>query len=130
MKYAEKAEKLFFDGLNCCQAVFLAFADLHGMPEQQALRLTAGMGGGIGRLREVCGAVSGMVLAAGLLMGPDDPLNADLKAEHYALVQKMVLQFKESAGSFIGTVKSCSQLGTPVTMSCCLVVEWYERFLA
>lgn len=101
MKYAEKAEKLFFDGFNCCQAVFLAFADLHGMPEQQALKLTAGIGGGIGRLREVCGAVSGMVLAAGLLMGPDDPLNADLKAEHYALVQKMVLQFKESAGSFI-----------------------------
>lgn len=101
MNHAERAEKLFFDGLNCCQAVFLAFDDLHGIPEKQAIKLTSGMGGGIGRLREVCGAVSGMVLAAGLLLGPDDPLNAELKAKHYALVQEMAFKFKENCGSFI-----------------------------
>ena len=72
-KYGQKAEENFLKGYNCTQSVFLAFADLHGMDEKTAARLSSSFGGGMGRLREVCGAVSGMFLVAGMLYGYEEP---------------------------------------------------------
>ena len=69
----ERAMALFEEGYNCAQSVFLAFSDLHGMDTHTAAALSSSFGGGMGRLREVCGAVSGMFLVAGILYGYDDP---------------------------------------------------------
>ena len=69
--HAGKTMGLFLDGYNCAQSVFTAFCDLHGMDEKEALRLGSSFGGGMGRLREVCGALSGIFMTAGLLYGYD-----------------------------------------------------------
>ena len=71
--YGQIAEENFLKGYSCTQAVVLAFSDLHGMEEKTAAKLSSSFGGGMGRLREVCGAVSGMFLVAGMLYGYDDP---------------------------------------------------------
>ena len=81
--HAGKAMELFLDGYNCAQSVFTAFCDLHGMEEMEALRLSSSFGGGMGRMREVCGALSGIFMAAGLLYGYDSPDDKDAKTEHY-----------------------------------------------
>lgn len=99
--YAQKAKKLFTDGCNCSQAVFLAFSDLYGIDEKSALRLSSSFGGGIGRLREVCGCVSGMCMVAGLLYGYDDITDHEIKSEHYARIQKLCGEFSEMNGSII-----------------------------
>ena len=68
---------LFKSGYNCAQSVFAAYADLFGMERQTALRMSSAMGGGIGRMREICGAVSAMAMLAGLKEGNDDPENEE-----------------------------------------------------
>ena len=96
------AAQLFESGYNCAQAVAVAFADLIGMTEQQAARTVSSFGGGMGRLREVCGAVSGMLFVAGILYGYDDPTDNESKMAHYALVQNLAGQFKDmGAGSIV-----------------------------
>ena len=77
--HAGKAMELFLDGYNCAQSVFTAFCDLHGMEEKEALRLSSSFGGGMGRMREVCGALSGIFMAAGLLYGYDSPDDKEAK---------------------------------------------------
>ena len=72
MTHSEKATALFMEGYNCAQSVFLAFEDMYELDRKTALRISSGFGGGMGRLREVCGCVSGAFMAAGLLMGYDD----------------------------------------------------------
>ena len=72
MQRTERAIALFLEGANCAQAVFAAFADLIGMDERTALRLSSSLGGGVGRPREVCGAVSGICMVLGALYGYDD----------------------------------------------------------
>ena len=99
--HAEKARNYFLQGYNCSQAVFLAFADLTGIDEKTALLLSSSFGGGMGRMREVCGAVSGMFMAAGLLYGYTDPKAKDEKAEHYKRIQELAAAFKERNGSII-----------------------------
>ena len=86
-KYGQKAEENFVNGYNCTQAVFLAFSDLYQMDMATAARLSSSFGGGMGRLREVCGAVSGMFLVAGMLYGYDMPGDLEGKKEHYARIQ-------------------------------------------
>ena len=71
MDRCAKALELHHQGYNCAQSVFTAFCDLHGMDEKEALRLGSSFGGGMGRLREVCGALSGIFMTAGLLYGYD-----------------------------------------------------------
>ena len=73
MDHAEEAKRLFLEGYNCAQAVFCAFCDLTGVDVDAAARMASSFGGGMGRLREVCGAVSGALLALGMLRGYDDP---------------------------------------------------------
>ena len=95
MTRSERAIALFLDGCNCAQAVFVAFADLFGIEEKLALRMSSSFGGGLGRQREVCGAVSGMCMAAGALYGYDDVKDPAKKAAHYALIQALCGKFRE-----------------------------------
>ena len=83
MKNSEKAVKLFTDGYNCAQAVFGAFAGDLGFDEATALKMAAPFGGGFGRQREVCGAVSGMLMAFGYLYGYETPETGEIKMKHY-----------------------------------------------
>ena len=111
-KYAKKAMDLFLEGYNCSQAVFLAFADKYDMDRTMALKLSSSCGGGMGRLREVCGCVSGMFMVAGILYGYDAPKDFEGKKEHYARIQQLAHEFEEENGSIVcrellglGTVK-------------------------
>ena len=101
MNHSERAVELFVEGYNCAQAVAAAFGDLTGLDEKTAARMASCFGGGMGRMREVCGAVSGMLLAAGLLYGYDDPKATTEKRELYAQVQAMAGQFREELGSIV-----------------------------
>ena len=101
MTHEEKALQYFTDGANCAQAVVMAYADELGMDEKTAARLASSFGGGIGRLREVCGAVSGMMMVYGLLKGYDDLKDPAAKKAHYANVQALAAKFRETNGSII-----------------------------
>lgn len=98
---AEKARNYFLEGYNCSQSVFLAFTDLTGFDEKTALLISSSFGGGMGRLREVCGAVSGMFMAAGVLYGYTDPKAGTEKTEHYKRIQGLAEAFKERNGSIV-----------------------------
>ncbi len=97
----EKAEQLFLEGYNCSQAVLIAFEDLHGLDREKAAKLASSFGGGMARLREVCGSVSGMFMTAGLLYGYDDPKVKEEKAEHYKRIQKLAADFTVENGSIV-----------------------------
>ena len=101
MNRKEKAMELFESGYNCAQSVVLAFSDLLGVDEQALARLSSSFGGGMGRLREVCGAVSGMFIAAGILYGYDNAETGIKKAEHYARIQYLAERFTEETGSIV-----------------------------
>lgn len=99
--HASIAGALFLRGHNCAQAVFCAFEDVTHMDEKLALRLTSSMGGGVGRLREICGAVSGAALVLGVLYGSEDPCDAEAKKAHYARVQEVAEKFRQESGSIV-----------------------------
>lgn len=101
MDYREKAENLFLSGYNCAQSVFCAFSDELGMDFDTALKLSSSFGGGMGRLREVCGAVSSMFMIAGLKYGYTEPNNKEVKAEHYARIQQLAEKFKSKNKTII-----------------------------
>lgn len=101
MSKADKAKELFESGCNCCQAVFCAFVDENKISMDDALRISAGLGGGVGRLREVCGAVSGMAMALSDKFASTDIKNTEAKAELYALIQKAAGEFREENGSIV-----------------------------
>ncbi len=101
MKRPDEAKKLFESGCNCCQAVFCAFLDETNLSKEDAMRLSAGFGGGMGRLREVCGAVSGMTMVLSNKFASTDPNNKEEKAALYALIQKAAGDFREENGSII-----------------------------
>lgn len=111
-KYAERAKELFMKGYNCSQAVACAFTELTGQDEETMARLSSSFGGGLGRMREVCGAVSGAAMVLGLQKGFSDPKDAEAKKEHYKLIRQFAARFKEENGSVI-----CRELlsGVPVT---------------
>jgi len=99
--HASIAGALFMKGHNCAQAVFCAFQDVMGLDDALALKLTSSMGGGVGRLREICGAVSGAALVLGVLYGSDDPCDAEAKAAHYARIQEVAEVFRKEKGSIV-----------------------------
>jgi len=101
MTHAEKARNYFLDGYNCAQSVFLAFTDITGLDEKTALMISSSFGGGMGRLREVCGAVSGMFMAAGMLYGYSDSKATTEKTEHYKRIQDLAAAFKERNSSIV-----------------------------
>lgn len=101
MNRADRAEELFRQGYNCGQSVFAAFADVLGMTVEEAAKIASPFGAGFGKLREVCGAVSGMTLVAGYLKGYSDPADYESKKEVYALIRKMCAEFEDRQSSII-----------------------------
>lgn len=108
--YEQKVMQLFAEGYNCAQAVVGAFEDLTEMDLQTSLRLASSFGGGMGRMREVCGAASGMFIVAGILYGYSDPTDAAAKTNHYKLIQDLANYFSDENGSII-----CRELLSGVT---------------
>lgn len=97
----QKAVELFMEGYNCSQSVVAAFADMYGMNRDTALRVSAGFGGGVGRLRMICGAVSGSVMIAGMYCGQTEGDDRQGKASCYKEIQEIIEEFKRENGSVI-----------------------------
>ena len=101
--HAKKAAELFAEGYNCSQAVVGAFAEELGLDLQTALKMSSPFGGGMGRLREVCGAVSGMFFVAGALYGYEEPgvAGQQEKAAHYERIQGLAGEYRAVNGSIV-----------------------------
>ncbi len=97
----DKAVDYFMQGYGCCQSVVAAFADLYGLDEVMAKRIAAGFGGGVGRMRMMCGAVSGIVILVGLDCGQTVGSDREGKSNCYKVVQELLSQSKEQNGSLI-----------------------------
>ncbi len=123
--HSEKAAELFVSGCNCSQAVFGAFAEDCDIDFETALRLSSSFGGGMGRLRETCGAVTGMFMVAGLLKGYSDTDDKGAKDNHYKLIQELANEFK----SFYQTY-NCNELlgniGRGTYVSAPRTAEYYK----
>lgn len=100
-KYAEKAKSLFLEGYNCSQSVLGAFAELYGLDTETAMRLGDGLGGGMGRMRLTCGAVSAMAIVVGLALSSGRPKDSDNRTKVYAKVREMSEEFARKNGSVI-----------------------------
>ncbi|MBO5318329.1 MAG: C_GCAxxG_C_C family protein [Ruminococcus sp.] len=98
---ADRAKALFFEGYNCAQSVAGAFADLYGLDMDTVMRLSDGFGGGMGRMRLTCGAVSAMAMIAGLELSSGKPKDPDNRTEVYAKVREMAEAFEKKNGSII-----------------------------
>ena len=101
MDHGMKAAELFLGGYNCAQSVVVAFGDLTGLEADFAAKMASSFGGGMGRMREVCGAVSGMLMVAGLLYGYETPGDDVSKKAHYVRVQHLAGRFREEVGSIV-----------------------------
>lgn len=97
----ERAENYFKSGYNCAQAVVMAFDDVMEMTPDQLARLAAPFGGGMGRMREVCGTVSGMAFVAGAIVPSNDPANLEERKQNYALVQHFADEFRAENGDIV-----------------------------
>ncbi len=97
----EKAIELFKKGYNCSQSVVLAYADMLGLDWDLAAKMSASFGGGLGRLRHVCGTVSGMAMVAGMITASSDPKDKEQKKENYEMIQKLTKEFERQNGSII-----------------------------
>ena len=113
--HADKACELFAGGLNCAQSVFVAFCDVTGMDKELAVRLSSSFGGGMGRMREVCGACSAMFMIAGILYGPGEGFSHEDKAAHYKLIQELASRFRKNHDTIIcrDLLKELSVTSTP-----------------
>ena len=127
MDHAEKARELFLEGYNCAQAVFCAFGDLTGLETDEAAKLASSFGGGMGRLREVCGTVSGALMALGMLRGYSDPKDGAAKTEHYHLVQEFARRFQEINGTIICRELLAGVRTVPGNDPEARTQEYYER---
>lgn len=102
MDHSYLAAELFVNGCNCAQALVVAFQDLTGLDRDFSMKMASSFGGGMGRMREVCGAVSGMLMVLGLLYGYTDPGEGDCaKKAHYKAVQEVSGMFREEVGSIV-----------------------------
>ena len=97
----QRAVDFFMQGYNCSQAVVAAFADMYGLDETMAKRIAAGFGGGVGRMRMMCGAVSGIVMLVGLEFGQEEGDDREGKSACYKVVQELLAKSKEQNGSII-----------------------------
>ena len=97
----QKAKELFLQGYTCSQAVLMAFAEDVGLEESVAAKLSCGFGGGMGGLRNVCGAVTGMFMAANMMYGFETPEDADHKTRHYATIRELATSFSNEYDTLI-----------------------------
>jgi len=100
-KHRDKAAKLFKEGYNCSQSVFGAYAGEYGIDKELAFKISASFGSGMGRMREVCGAVSGMLMVAGLETGASEGKDFAGKKANYDMVQKLAGEYRKNNGSII-----------------------------
>ncbi|MBR5654935.1 MAG: C_GCAxxG_C_C family protein [Prevotella sp.] len=100
-KRVQRAVDNFMEGYGCCQSVVAAFADIYGLDDTLAKKVAAGFGGGIGRMRMMCGAVSGIVMLVGLDCGQTDGSDREGKSACYKVVQELLGRSKEENGSLI-----------------------------
>ena len=98
MTRGEKAKALFEEGYNCCQAVVLSYSDILGIEEKTLSLLASGFGGGMGRMREVCGACTGAFMVLGMKYGSTSGKDAEGKKRMYEIIQKFAARFKEVNG--------------------------------
>ena len=98
---ADKAKALFFEGYNCSQSVLGAFADIYNLDMETAMRISDGFGGGMGRMRLTCGAVSAMAMLAGLELSSGKPKDTANRTDVYAKVKEMADAFQKKNGSVI-----------------------------
>ena len=101
MTRAEQAKQHFLQGYNCAQAVVLAFSDLTGLDRETILKLSAPFGGGMGRMREVCGTVSGMMMVAGLVFYDASAVSSAEKSALYVREQELASRFRAQNGSIV-----------------------------
>ena len=101
ISHADRAAELFLSGYNCAQSVFGAFCDVTGMEFEAAMRLSSSFGGGMGRLREVCGTVSSKFMIAGILWGYSDTGEDGSKAAHYTRIQHLAEAFRQEHDTII-----------------------------
>ncbi len=99
--HRKRAKELFLEGYNCSQSVFGAFCEEMYMDLKTAVKFASSFGGGMGRMREVCGTVSGMLMVAAVLFGYDDPKDKKVKTEHYKRVQELAGEFRKANGSIV-----------------------------
>ena len=124
----ERATALFKEGYNCSQAVVAAYADLYGFTREQALKMAASFGGGIGRMRKTCGAACGLFMLAGLETGSTDGKDNAAKEANYKLVQQLAEEFRLRNGSItcaelLGLEKSAPTPATPEART----AEYYKK---
>lgn len=100
MNHSTHAAQLFVDGYNCAQSIAVAFSDVTGLTPEMSAKMVSAFGGGMGRLREVCGAVSGMFFVLSLLYGYESP-NPVKQKEIYGAVQDLAEKFRQQAGSIV-----------------------------
>ena len=127
-KRIEKAVELFKEGYNCSQAVVTAFADLYGFTNEQTLKMSASFGGGIGRMRQTCGAACGLFMLAGLETGCTEGKDKEGKEANYKLVQELAEEFRKRNGSIIcaellGLSKAAPTPTTPEART----TEYYQK---
>lgn len=97
----ESAMEIFRRGYNCCQAVLLAFEDVTGLDSNALVKIGSGLGGGVARMRDVCGTVSGMAIVCGFICPSDDPQDQSRRKACYELVQKLAGEFRDLNGSVV-----------------------------
>jgi C_GCAxxG_C_C family probable redox protein len=97
----QRAKENFEQGYNCCQSVFLAYAEDIGLTDETALKIASSFGGGMGKLREVCGALTGAFMVAGIKKGYVSPDADDEKQAHYRLIQELAESFRQKNGSIL-----------------------------
>ena len=124
----EKAIELFKEGYNCSQSVVAAFADMYGLTPEQALKVSASFGGGIGRMRQTCGAACGLFMLAGLETGCTEGKNREGKEANYKVVQELAEEFRKRNGSLIcaellGLSKTAPTPTTPEART----AEYYKK---
>ena len=101
MEHAEKAKQLFMEGYNCAQAVLMAFEDETGLDRKTAAKLASSFGGGMGRMREVCGTCSAIFMIAGIVYGPGESFSHEDKSEHYKRIQYLAEDFRRKHETII-----------------------------
>ena len=127
-KRIEKAVELFKEGYNCSQSVVAAFADMYGFTNEQALKMSASFGGGIGRMRQTCGAACGLFMLAGLETGCTEGKDREGKENNYKVVQSLAEEFRKRNGSLIcaellGLSKTAPTPATPEART----AEYYKK---
>lgn len=101
MTETERARDLFLEGYNCSQSVFCAFCHRFGLDEETAKKISAGLGGGVGRMREVCGAVSASAMVLGSVCAPTDGKDSESKKKNYDLVREFSERFTQKHSSVV-----------------------------